>query len=66
MDAVGVRTMVFSSSAAVYAPKAGQLITEDDPVAASNPYGRTKIMIEQILQVRVAVLRSWRELFLYH
>lgn len=43
-----VRTFVFSSSAAVYAPQA-RALTETDRVAPLNPYGRSKLMIEQVL-----------------
>ena len=49
MDEVGVRTIVFSSSATVYgAPEQVPLI-EKMPLDATNPYGRTKEQIEDIL-----------------
>jgi UDP-glucose 4-epimerase len=45
----GVRDLVFSSSATVYGEPASVPIREDFPRSATNPYGRTKLMIEQIL-----------------
>ncbi|NLJ41701.1 MAG: UDP-glucose 4-epimerase GalE [Clostridiales bacterium] len=46
----GVRDLVFSSSATVYGDPDRVPITEDFPLRATNPYGQTKLMIEQILQ----------------
>jgi UDP-glucose 4-epimerase len=49
MRDAGVDRFVFSSSCTVYdAPEEG-LITEDCPLAAINPYGRTKLTVESIL-----------------
>lgn len=45
----GVFTLVFSSSATVYGNSEQVPLTEDLPLEGINPYGRTKIMIEQIL-----------------
>lgn len=50
MRAHGVRNMVFSSSATVYGDPASVPITEDFPLGATNPYGRTKVMMEDILR----------------
>ena len=44
-----VRNFVFSSSATVYGDPASVPIREDFPTSATNPYGRTKLMIESIL-----------------
>jgi len=44
-----VKTIVFSSSATVYGNPKTVPITEDFPLSAANPYGRTKLMIEEIL-----------------
>ncbi|MGH3507956.1 MAG: SDR family NAD(P)-dependent oxidoreductase, partial [Nocardioidaceae bacterium] len=44
-----VRKLVFSSSATVYGPNPPLPMTEDLPTSATNPYGWTKVMIEQIL-----------------
>ena len=65
MMAHGVRKFVFSSSATVYGDPASVPIREDFPLSATNPYGRTKLMIEKILtdmanaipEVRFSVLR---------
>ena len=45
-----VPILVFSSSATVYGIDAANPATEDAPTAAVNPYGRSKIMIEQVLR----------------
>ena len=49
MRDAGVATMVFSSSATVYGSPASVPITEDFPRSTTNPYGTTKLMIEDIL-----------------
>jgi UDP-glucose 4-epimerase len=46
---VGARRFVFSSSATVYGNPERLPIGEDAPLAATNPYGQTKLMAEQIL-----------------
>ena len=58
-----VRRIVFSSTAAVYQSKAGQL-NEDDPIGPTNVYGQTKLMMEQMIEwyhavagLKYAVLR---------
>ncbi|MEL7145075.1 MAG: UDP-glucose 4-epimerase GalE [Bacteroidota bacterium] len=45
-----VKNLVFSSSATVYGDPETVPITEDFPLSATNPYGRTKLFIEQILK----------------
>ncbi|SPD72304.1 UDP-galactose-4-epimerase [uncultured Desulfobacterium sp.] len=45
-----VKDIVFSSSATVYGDPQRVPITEDFPLSATNPYGRTKLMIEEILR----------------
>ncbi len=65
MQTVGVNTIVFSSSATVYGDPQYLPIDENHPLSATNPYGRSKIMIEEILrdcikaapQLRVGILR---------
>jgi UDP-glucose 4-epimerase len=49
MRRADVRTIVFSSSATVYGDPASVPIREDFPRSATNPYGRSKLMIEDIL-----------------
>ena len=50
MQRHGVRNLVFSSSATVYGEPQTVPIKEDFPLSATNPYGRTKLMIEDILR----------------
>lgn len=50
MAAHGVKNIIFSSSATVYGDPATVPITEDFPLSCTNPYGRTKLMVEEILQ----------------
>ncbi|MBD4017660.1 NAD-dependent epimerase/dehydratase family protein, partial [Xanthomonas citri pv. citri] len=48
MNAHGCKKLVFSSSATVYGWPKEVPCTEDFPLSAANPYGRTKLMIEEI------------------
>ncbi|WP_243388147.1 UDP-glucose 4-epimerase GalE [Bacillus kexueae] len=50
MSEYNVKKMVFSSSATVYGIPKQVPIVETAPLQATNPYGRTKLMIEEILQ----------------
>ena len=50
MAAAGVKAVVFSSSATVYGDPATVPITEDFPLSATNPYGRSKLFIEEMLR----------------
>lgn len=58
MQAHGCNRFVFSSSATVYG-SGEPPFTESDPTGATNPYGRTKLMIEEILEDTSA---AWPEL----
>jgi UDP-glucose 4-epimerase len=49
MSAEGVKKIVFSSTAAVYAPNDKDSISEDDPTIPLSPYGATKLLSEQII-----------------
>ena len=49
MVAAGVKSFVFSSTCATYGMPQALPITEDHPQQPINPYGRTKLMVEQIL-----------------
>jgi len=61
MEAAGVFTLVFSSSATVYGDPATVPITEDQPVGdTTNPYGRSKFMVEQVLGDMAASDPRWR------
>lgn len=59
MQRYGVKNMVFSSSATVYGMDNESPLTEDLPLSATNPYGWTKIMIEQILRDIYASDGTW-------
>jgi UDP-glucose 4-epimerase len=50
MQKYGVKNIVFSSSATVYGDPQSVPIFEDFPLSATNPYGRSKLMIEDILR----------------
>ncbi len=50
MEEHGLRNIVFSSSATVYGDPASVPIREDFPLSCTNPYGRTKLMTEEILR----------------
>ncbi len=56
----GVGRFVFSSSATVYGDPATLPITEDAPLTATNPYGQTKLMGEQILRDLAASDAAWQ------
>ncbi len=56
----GVKTLVFSSSATVYGDPASVPIREEFPLGPTNPYGRTKWMIEEILRDLHAGDPAWR------
>ena len=60
MDNAGVRTMVFSSSATVYGDPATVPIREDFPLSATNPYGATKLHIEDMLRDLYTSDNRWR------
>ncbi len=55
----GVKNIVFSSSATVYGDPESVPITEDFPLSATNPYGRTKLMMEYVLQDLHVADDSW-------
>jgi len=65
MAEFGVKSLVFSSSATVYGDPASVPIFEHFPLSATNPYGRSKLMIEEMLrdlhksdpEWRIALLR---------
>ncbi|HYN65468.1 MAG TPA: UDP-glucose 4-epimerase GalE [Ornithinibacter sp.] len=56
----GVTKLVFSSSATVYGADAPVPMHEDLPTSATNPYGWSKVMIEQVLRDAAAADPSWR------
>lgn len=60
MAGAGVKRLVFSSSATVYGDPATVPISEDFPLSATNPYGRTKLFIEEILRDLYRADSDWR------
>lgn len=60
MEAAGTRTLVFSSSATVYGEPQYLPFDEEHPTGATNPYGRTKLHIEEMLKEVCVSNPSWR------
>ncbi|MGB4062943.1 MAG: UDP-glucose 4-epimerase GalE [Azonexus sp.] len=60
MGECGVKTLVFSSSATVYGEPQRLPLTEDHPLSATNPYGRTKLVIEDMLRDLYRSDPTWR------
>jgi UDP-glucose 4-epimerase len=60
MEKYNVKNLVFSSSATVYGNPHKVPIEENSPLSATNPYGRTKLMIEEILKDLYASDNNWR------
>lgn len=60
MAKFGVKTLVFSSSATVYGDPASVPILETFPLSATNPYGRSKLMVEEILRDLSKAEPDWR------
>src|SRR5438876_10651323 len=60
MADAGVKTIVFSSSATVYGQAGSNPIAEDAPLMPESVYGRTKLMIEQLLRDLARSDPAWR------
>lgn len=60
MQNCGVETLVFSSSATVYGEPQRLPLTEDHPLSATNPYGRSKLIIEDMLRDLYRSNSNWR------
>lgn len=60
MADASVKTLVFSSSATVYGDPHEVPIREEFPLSATNPYGRSKLMVEDILRDTARADDSWR------
>ena len=60
MSEAGVKTLVFSSSATVYGDPATLPIREDFPRSTTNPYGASKLMIEDILADLASADSAWK------
>ena len=59
MKDAGVTTLVFSSSATVYGEPQKLPLDESHPLSATNPYGRSKLMIEDILRDHHLAAPDW-------
>ena len=64
MQGAGVRRLVFSSSATVYGDPASVPIDEDAALSATNPYGRTKLVMEQLIGDVCAADPAWQAISL--
>jgi UDP-glucose 4-epimerase len=60
MERAGCETIVFSSSATVYGDPASVPISEDFPRSHTNPYGHTKLVIEDMLAAQQVARPSWK------
>jgi len=60
MQRAGVKTFVFSSSATVYGDPCYLPLREDHPRSATNPYGHTKLVVEDILENLYHSEPGWR------
>ena len=59
MTTAGVKSIVFSSSATVYGDPETVPITEDFPLSVTNPYGRSKLFIEDMLRDMARADPAW-------
>ncbi len=64
MEARGLRRIVFSSSATVYGMATRMPLTESSPTGPVNPYGHSKLMVEQLLRDLARSDARWRVLCL--
>jgi len=60
MGAVGIKTLVFSSSATIYGVPKYLPIDEDHPLEPINPYGRSKLGVEHVLNAVATADPGWR------
>jgi UDP-glucose 4-epimerase len=60
MSEYGCKSIVFSSSATVYGDPKSVPIKEDFPLSATNPYGRSKLFIEEILRDLYISDKEWK------
>jgi UDP-glucose 4-epimerase len=64
MQTNNIKTIVFSSSATVYGDPERLPLTEDHPLRTTNPYGQTKLVIEEILRDLYRSDPSWHIMIL--
>jgi UDP-glucose 4-epimerase len=64
MDKFDVNMFIFSSSATVYGASKTMPLTEESAIGATNPYGQTKIMIEQIIEDYAVAHKNFKGIIL--
>lgn len=64
MQTHGCKKIIFSSSATVYGDPEHLPLSEDSPLSTTNPYGATKLIIENILRDIVAADQTWTAVIL--
>jgi UDP-glucose 4-epimerase len=64
MEKHGIKKIIFSSSATVYGEPATTPVKENFPTSATNPYGRTKLFIEEILKDLYVSDKAWSVILL--
>eukprot|EP01137_Pigoraptor_chileana_P035548 Opistho-2@29744 len=64
MKEAGVKRLVFSSSATVYGVPQKLPLDEEHPLSATNPYGRTKLFIEEIIKDVIVSDKEWSAVLL--
>jgi len=64
MAAYGCKSIIFSSSATVYGDPHTTPILEEFPLSATNPYGRSKLMVEEILRDVYVSDKEWKVVLL--
>jgi len=64
MEAANIRNIVFSSSATVYGQKFNPLFKEEDELSPTNVYGKTKVVIENILNDLYKASADWKVVIL--
>jgi UDP-glucose 4-epimerase len=64
LESAGVQRLIFSSSATVYGDPVQVPVDENSPLGATNPYGRSKLMVEQMLGDLVVARPEWSVLLL--
>jgi UDP-glucose 4-epimerase len=60
MKSAGVRDIIFSSSCTVYGEQTTLPVTEESPLGAASPYGRTKLFVEEMLRDVAQSEEGWR------
>jgi len=59
MNETGVRKLVFSSTCAIYGETTSEPLSEETPENPTNPYARSKLMVEHLLRDIVSADKEW-------